>query len=117
MAFELHLECGKCSRKIISAEQTTLLQFAFCGCPNKARMALQNLKEGAYLLGAEDEASAFVSIVLPLKQKRLPPMSLVRWNQLQYRFKTQGALLKTAPGSAAASASSAPSATAASVAQ
>lgn len=89
--FKLSVECGQCG-KMIHADDAKLLQFTFCGCENKARICLQNRKEVAHLIGAQDEQRTFVHVQVSTIVK-LPKMTLHQWNTLQQKFKTEGTLL------------------------
>jgi len=93
-AFDLVVECGKCNKKIQVTKDSELLKFTLCGCPNRARICLQNKRELAHLIGGEDESQTFVHVHVGSKIT-LPKMTLVRWNLLQHRFKINGSVLKS----------------------
>lgn len=99
LGFEISVGCGVCGKTIIP-KNATLLQFTFCGCDNKARICLQNRKEMAHLIGAQDEDKTFVYLQTrtatnPIK---LPGMTLRQWNTFQHKFKTTGVLVPTTEG-------------------
>lgn len=95
-SFDIGVECGKCGAVIESKNQQELLKFEFCKCDNKARLCVQNHREGAHLIGAEDESNTFVHVRIGANGTiTLPKMTLVKWNQLQHRFKTHGTLNPT----------------------
>jgi hypothetical protein len=95
MGFEVKVECSLCG-KMVTAKDAILLKFTFCGCDNKARICLQNRKELAHLIGAQDEEKTFVHVQIRSddisKPIRLPKMTLRQWNTFQHTFKSQGSL-------------------------
>lgn len=91
-SFRLKLECVECKRLVVPPKDK-LLQFAFCGCKNEARIGFQSEKDGAYLFGAQNEEKAFVHVFDQAETKVLLPKTLLkRWKSLQKRFKTEGTL-------------------------
>lgn len=87
--FVLEVECGACGKRV-RAPTDELLKFSSCGCPNKAQLCLQNRKEMAHLIGAQNDQKTFVHVTVG--PSTLPRITLHRWNQLQQKFKTHGTL-------------------------
>jgi hypothetical protein len=87
--FDLTLECGQCHTKLQPGQE--LLKFVICGCANRASICLQNRKHAAHLIGAKDDQNTFVHVHIS-PGVELPRMTLRKWNLLQLRFKTDGAL-------------------------
>lgn len=92
---DLVVECGKCGDRVRapSSSSSTACKFSVCKCDNRALVCLQNRNQIGQWVGAQDQDSTFVHILMNNKPA-LPRMTLRKWNQLQQHFKTDGYLVK-----------------------